>query len=150
MGTVCGYSRGQSPHKNVTFIDFLTHEWNLSYETKLTGPVWPVDREQPPLFTSGKQWFVSFTFHNTQIISGEVPSADVICMAITSHLCSKPPCQAQRFQCPQTHKRRGDSVKVSYRFIRKVPTPHPSKLLEFYLPQAYDLQPKTLCKESKD
>lgn len=146
---VCRYSRGQSPHKNVTFIDFLMNEWNLSYETKLTGTVW--FDQQPPLFTLGKQWSVSFAFNNTQIISGEVPSAHVICIAITfSYLCRKLPCQAQRFQCPQTHKRRGDSVKVSYRFIRKVPTPHPSKLLEFYLPQAYDLQPKTLCKESKD
>lgn len=34
--------------------------------------------------------------------------------------------------------------------VKKALLTHPSKLLEFYLPQAYDLQPKTLCKESKD
>lgn len=35
-------------------------------------------------------------------------------------------------------------------FVQKTLTTRPSKLLEFYLPQAYELQPKTLCKESKD
>lgn len=56
----------------------------------------------------------------------------------------------QGFNLPELKKPEAVFVELSYIFIRKAPTPHSWKLLEFYLPQAYDLQPKTLCKESKD
>lgn len=65
-------------------------------------------------------------------------------------LCRRPSLRRQGCNSLELKTQEAVFAELNYLFIRKAPTPHSWKLLEFYLPQAYDLQPKTLCKESKD
>lgn len=99
--------------------------------------------DSSPLHTPG-------SFQQTGWLSTFFAPHQMFCSKSLSSSLQETVTQALGFQSSRTQKQEETFVELNYLFIRKAPTPHSWKLLEFYLPQAYDLQPKTLCKESKD